>query len=132
MSTVDTAPLESDPSLGPAGRVWSSLRTSLRPVGFGLAVVGALLLLAGCFLSWSYTSEVLGDVSINLYPGAVQLLMVIAALLALLLLLVHRRIIPRLGDSVAASAAAVLELGLGSLACHARRDRPRSPTAAAG
>lgn len=56
------------------------------PLGIG----GVALVVIGSFLSWSYDSTILGDLSINLYPGGLQILAIIAALAALVLLLTYQ------------------------------------------
>ncbi|KGN38786.1 branched-chain amino acid ABC transporter permease [Knoellia subterranea] len=80
-----------------------------------LGLVGVLLLVGGTFLSWSYTGDVLGDLSINFYPGGVQICMIVLGLVALAFLLAHRGPLSRLGDWLD-SAAAVRNLGLGAVA----------------
>ncbi len=116
MSAIDTTPLERDPSISATiSRSWAGFRSSLTPLSFPLVLVGAALLLAGCFLSWSYVGDVLGDLSINFYPGAVQLFMVFTAVLAGLLVLVHRGVIPRLGEWLD-TASALRALSIGSFA----------------
>jgi branched-chain amino acid transport system permease protein len=55
-----------------------------------VAVGGAALVIIGSFLSWSYDSNILGDLSINFYPGGLQILAIIAAVLALVLLMCVR------------------------------------------
>ncbi|HEU4947952.1 MAG TPA: branched-chain amino acid ABC transporter permease [Kribbella sp.] len=52
-----------------------------------LGVAGAVLVIVGSFLSWSYDSTILGDLSINFYPGGLQVLTIIAAVIGLILLL---------------------------------------------
>ena len=37
------------------------------------------LLIIGSFLSWSYDGSILGDLSINFYPGGLQILAIVAA-----------------------------------------------------
>jgi branched-chain amino acid transport system permease protein len=81
------------------------------PVG----LAGVVLLVAGTFLSWSYTNDVLGDLSINFYPGGVQICMIVLGLVALAFLLAYRGPLTRLGDWLD-SATAVRFLGLGALA----------------
>jgi len=61
------------------------------------ALLGAVLLAAGCFLSWSYDGAILGDLSISFYPAGLQVLMIIVAVLAVGLLLAHRGPLRRLG-----------------------------------
>lgn len=80
-----------------------------------LGLIGATLLVLGCFLSWSYTDDVLGDLSINFYPGGVQICMIAIGLAALFFLLAHRGPLTKLGDWLD-SAAALRLLGLGALA----------------
>ena len=80
-----------------------------------IGLAGVLLLVGGTFLSWSYTSDVLGDLSINFYPGGVQICMIALGLLALVFLLAHRGPLGRLGEWVD-TAAAVRSLGLGAVA----------------
>lgn len=80
-----------------------------------LGLAGVVLLVAGCFLSWSYTNDVLGDLSINFYPGGVQIVMIVLGLVALGFLLAHQGPLTRLGEWLD-SATAVRVLGLGALA----------------
>ncbi|EAP99212.1 putative branched chain amino acid transport permease [Janibacter sp. HTCC2649] len=78
-----------------------------------LGLVGVLLLVGGTFLSWSYTPDVLGDLSINFYPGGVQICMIVLGLLALVGLLAHQGLLRGLGGWLK-TAAAVRILGLGA------------------
>jgi branched-chain amino acid transport system permease protein len=55
-----------------------------------LGIAGSVLVIVGSFLSWSYDSGILGDLSLNLYPGGLQILAIIAAVIALVLLLAVR------------------------------------------
>jgi branched-chain amino acid transport system permease protein len=55
--------------------------------GWPLGLAGVVLLVVGSFLSWSYDKKILGDLSINLYPGGLQILAIIGAVIGLLLLL---------------------------------------------
>jgi branched-chain amino acid transport system permease protein len=55
-----------------------------------LGLAGVALVIIGSFLSWSYDGGILGDLSINFYPGSLQILAIILALLALVLLLVDK------------------------------------------
>jgi branched-chain amino acid transport system permease protein len=57
------------------------------PAAWPLGIAGVALLIIGSFLSWSYDGSILGDLSINFYPGALQILAIILAVLALVLLL---------------------------------------------
>jgi branched-chain amino acid transport system permease protein len=82
--------------------------------GWAVTLGGAVLLLVSTFLSWSYTSDVLGDLSINFYPGAVQIAMIITALLVVGLLLTIRG--PwRRASQWFDTASAVQSLAIGSL-----------------
>ena len=56
---------------------------------WGLALAGAILLAAGTFLSWSYVATILGNLSVYVYPGAVQLFALVMALVALVFLLMY-------------------------------------------
>ncbi|WP_433022297.1 branched-chain amino acid ABC transporter permease [Kribbella sp. CA-294648] len=55
-----------------------------------LGLAGVALVIVGSFLSWSYDSSILGDLSINFYPGSLQILAIILALLGLVLLLTEK------------------------------------------
>ena len=57
-----------------------------RPLG----LVGAGLLIIGSLLSWSFDPRILGNVSISLNPGGLQIMAIAMALLALVLLLAHQ------------------------------------------
>jgi branched-chain amino acid transport system permease protein len=59
-------------------------------VAWPLGIAGSVLVIVGSFLSWSYDSRILGDLSLNLYPGGLQILAIIAAVIALVLLLAVR------------------------------------------
>ncbi|MEO6018761.1 MAG: branched-chain amino acid ABC transporter permease [Knoellia sp.] len=79
-----------------------------------LGLAGVLLLVGGTFLSWSYTADVLGDLTINFYPGAVQISMIALGLVALVFLLAHKGPLQRFGEWLD-TAAAVRALGLGAV-----------------
>jgi branched-chain amino acid transport system permease protein len=64
--------------------------------GWPLGLAGAVLVIVGSFLSWSYDGSILGDLSINLYPGGLQILAILVAVLALVLLLAERGPLTRL------------------------------------
>jgi len=55
--------------------------------GWPLGLAGAALVIISAFLSWSFDSGILGDLSVYGYPGGVQILAIIVAVLALFLLL---------------------------------------------
>ena len=80
-----------------------------------VAVGGAALVIIGAFLSWSYDSSILGDLSINFYPGGLQILAIIPAVLALVLLMcVRGPLANRLGLWLdAALGLRALGIGLG-------------------
>jgi branched-chain amino acid transport system permease protein len=60
------------------------------PVAWPLGLAGVALVIVGSFLSWSYDGSILGDLSINFYPGSLQILAIIVAVLGLVLLLVEK------------------------------------------
>lgn len=80
-----------------------------------LGLAGVLVLIAGTFLSWSYTADVLGDLSINFYPGGVQICMIALGVAALVFLLAHKGPLNTLGEWLD-TAAAVRVLGFGAVA----------------
>ncbi|GAB3820800.1 branched-chain amino acid ABC transporter permease [Kribbella italica] len=84
MTQVDTTTGTTEPAAAPSKAAW--------PLG----LAGVVLVIAGSFLSWSYDGSILGDLSINFYPGGLQILAIIAALLALVLLLAERGPLSRL------------------------------------
>ena len=55
-----------------------------------LGLAGAGLLIVGSLLSWCYDPQVLGNLSLTLSPGVLQLLAITLALLAVILLLAHK------------------------------------------
>ena len=83
--------------------------------GWVMALVGVVLLAVGCFLSWSYVADILGDLSIDGYPGSLQILVLILVVVAVLLLLAHRGPLRRLGNWLDTTAA-LRVLGLGAVA----------------
>jgi branched-chain amino acid transport system permease protein len=93
--------------------LWDRVGRPVAPFAWQLTLAGAAILAAGCFFAWSYTDDVLGDLSIDFYPGAVQILMIIVALLAVLFALMYRGPLSRLGEWLG-SATALRTLGLGS------------------
>jgi len=68
------------------------------PKAWPLGLAGAALLIVGSLLSWSYDSQVLGDLSISLNPGGLQILTIAFALLAVMLLLAHQGPLTALGQ----------------------------------
>ncbi|ADU48163.1 branched-chain amino acid ABC transporter permease [Intrasporangium calvum] len=93
--------------------IWDRIGRPVAPFAWPLVLAGAVILAAGCFLSWSYTSDVLGNLTIDFYPGAIQNLMIVAAILAVLFALMYHGPLSRLGEWLA-SATALRTLGLGS------------------
>jgi branched-chain amino acid transport system permease protein len=72
--------------------------------GWPLGLAGVALVIVGAFLSWSYDPDVLGDLSLNLYPGGLQILAIIIAVTSLALLLIVRGPLkPRFGPWVDAA-----------------------------
>ena len=63
-----------------------------------LGLAGAGLLIIGSLLSWSHDRQVLGDLSISLNPGGLQILAIALALVAVILLLAHRGPLTSLGQ----------------------------------
>ena len=90
-------------------------RVPLSPgAAWTVTLVGAVLLVVSSFLSWSYTSDVLGDLSVSFYPNAVQLAMIITGLLAVLGLLTVRGPFRR-AAAWFDTGAAVRSLSIGAL-----------------
>jgi len=71
--------------------------------GWPLALGGAVLLLAGSLLSWSFDGSVLGDLSIDFFPGTLQLIAIGFAVLSLILLLAYRGPLARVGRTLDAA-----------------------------
>ena len=90
-----------------------SLRQRYGRLGWPVGLAGAVLLALGTFLSWSYVATILGNLSVYVYPGSVQLFALFLALVAVAFLLMYRGPLHRLGDWFK-SALAVRTLGLGS------------------
>ncbi|WBQ02396.1 branched-chain amino acid ABC transporter permease [Kribbella sp. CA-293567] len=65
-------------------------RTPAPTAAWPLGLAGVALVIAGSFLSWSYDGSILGDLSINFFPGSLQILTIILAVLALILLLAEK------------------------------------------
>jgi branched-chain amino acid transport system permease protein len=58
--------------------------------GWPAGLAGAALVIVGSLMSWSYDKDILGDLSINLFPGGLQILAIILAVIAVVLLLIVR------------------------------------------
>ncbi|MBK6300284.1 MAG: branched-chain amino acid ABC transporter permease [Actinomycetales bacterium] len=54
-----------------------------------LTLVGAVLLVVGCLLPWAFVPAILGNVTVLLYPGAMQILMIIVGAIAVFFLLLR-------------------------------------------
>ncbi|GAA1703124.1 branched-chain amino acid ABC transporter permease [Kribbella yunnanensis] len=61
-----------------------------RPFAWPLGLAGAVLVIFGSCLSWSYDGSILNDLSIDLYPGGLQILAIIVAVVALVLLVADK------------------------------------------
>jgi branched-chain amino acid transport system permease protein len=72
------------------------VKHSSRALPLGLA--GAALVIVGALLSWSYDPQVLGDLSIALNPGGLQIMAIALALQAVILLLAHKGLLASLGQ----------------------------------
>ncbi|GAB2640279.1 branched-chain amino acid ABC transporter permease [Kribbella swartbergensis] len=83
-----------------------------KPIAWPAGVAGAALVIAGSFLSWSYDRSILNNLSINFYPGGLQILAIIGAVLALVLLLAERGPLTTLGTWLDATLG-LRALGLG-------------------
>jgi branched-chain amino acid transport system permease protein len=83
-----------------------------KPIAWPLGLAGVLLVIAGSFLSWSYDGSILNDLSINFYPGGLQILAIIVAVLSLVLLLAEKGPLARLGAWVDVTAG-LRSLGTG-------------------
>lgn len=70
----------------------------VKPIAWPAGIAGVVLVIGGSFLSWSYDGTILNDLSINFYPGGLQILAIIAAVLALVLLLAERGPLAALGS----------------------------------
>jgi len=90
-----------------------ALRARYVGVAWSLALAGAVLLIVGCLMSWNYDPTVLGDLSIYLNPGPLQLLMVIVAVVALVLALAYRGPFSRLAQWLDV-ASGLTALGIGA------------------
>jgi branched-chain amino acid transport system permease protein len=84
----------------------------MKPIAWPAGIAGVVLVIVGSFLSWSYDGSILNDLSINFYPGGLQILAIIAALLALVLLLAERGPLTTLGSWLDATLG-LRALGLG-------------------
>jgi len=55
-------------------------------LGWPASLAGAVVVIAGALMSWSFNQQVLGNLSIYLNPGALQVLTIVVALVAMVLL----------------------------------------------
>jgi branched-chain amino acid transport system permease protein len=92
-----------------------ALRSRYGRIGWPMGLAGAVLLLLGCFLSWSYDRAILGNLGVYGNPGTIQLFALGLAVVALVFLLMYRGPLHRLGDWLT-SALALRALGLGAVA----------------
>jgi len=89
-------------------------RVPLSPsAAWTVTLVGAVLLIASTFLSWSYTSDVLGDLSVSFYPNAVQIAMLVSGVLVVVALLTVRGPLRRVAEWFD-TGAAVRALSIGA------------------
>jgi len=68
------------------------------PKALPIGLAGAGLVIVGSLFSWSYDPQVLGDLSIALNPGGLQIMAIALALLAVILLLAHKGPLAALGQ----------------------------------
>ncbi len=117
--TPPASPEDQDAQLNappPTEPTWlDGMRERLGALAWPLGLAGAVILIAGCWLSWSYTANVLQDLSISGYPGTIQIFAIILGVVAIVLLLMYRGPLRRLGSWLD-SAAALSALGIGSFA----------------
>ncbi|MFF1816630.1 branched-chain amino acid ABC transporter permease [Kribbella sp. NPDC058245] len=71
-----------------------------KPIAWPLGLAGVALVIVGSFLSWSYDGTILNDLSIDFYPGGLQILAIIVAVVALALLLIEKGVLGGLGSWV--------------------------------
>ncbi|TDD59163.1 branched-chain amino acid ABC transporter permease [Kribbella antibiotica] len=68
------------------------------PVAWPLGLAGVVLVIVGSFLSWSYDGTILNDLSIDFFPGGLQILAIVIAVLSLVLLLAAKGPLAALGS----------------------------------
>jgi len=83
-------------------------------VAWPLGLAGAGLLLIGSLLAWNFDSQVLGNLSLNLKPGDLQIQAIALALLAFVVLLARQGPLTTLGQWID-TARALRALGTGAL-----------------
>ena len=113
MSTMSTTKDIAPPDGNAHTRI-DTLRHHYGRFGWPLVLVGLVVLAAGCFLSWSYDQDILGNLSISFNPGSLQLFMLATAVLALVYALAYRGPLRGLGAWID-SAKALMVLGVGAL-----------------
>ena len=59
-----------------------------------ITLIGTVFFILGCLLSWSRTPELLGNLSIAFFPGALQIQMIILGMVALFFLLLRKGMFP--------------------------------------
>ena len=88
----------------------SSVTVSRPSMQWYITLGGVVLLIVGSLLSWCYDEGVLGNVSLNVNPGPIQIFMIVVAVLALFFLLLRGGLFPVL-DRLLDSARALRALG---------------------
>ena len=92
-------------------RAGTSVSVSRPSVQWYITLGGVVLLVVGSLLSWCYDEGVLGNVSLNVNPGPVQIFMIVVAVLALFFLLLRGGLFSVL-DRLLDSARALRALGV--------------------
>lgn len=110
-----TEPDESDEVVADDSPLWQLLRPVSGGRGSLLAIAGAAVLAVGCFLSWSFRADVLGNLTINGNPGIVQIFVLVLALAAIFFALHHRGVLGGFGAWLD-SRAALRALAIGAVA----------------
>lgn len=90
-------------------RIDGWLRAGLGKVAWPLSLVGAILVIAGGLLRWTYDQSILGDVTLFLNPAPVQFWTLALGVLAVFFLVAQRT---KLRNAVPGGAATVRTLGL--------------------
>ena len=85
-------------------------------VALGLTALGAVGAAASAFLSWTWTSEFPGNLTVSGYPGGLQVLTLVGAVITLLYVLAAYGVRGTRWLAPAGTSAALLALTLGTLA----------------
>lgn len=91
-----------------------SMRARFGSFAWPAVLVGAVLVIAGCFLSWSYVPDILENVAITGNPGVLQIFMIMLAVIAIIFAICYQGPLRRLGDWLDV-AEALSALGIGAL-----------------